>query len=104
MKEGLVKVDIRFLRQGLVRAVVPEGFTKMTKKEKLDWAKHVLNHTKTDEELIQAMSDFEDPERDGWFDEDIPVCAIESVGGEPIVQTEEWKLFSSAEGMEIVEE
>lgn len=102
-----MKVDIRFLRQGLIEAETPKGFEEMSKQKKIEWAQQILND-KSDKELIQAMSDF----REGinqFFDETPTVEAIE--GGDeddafygcPIVQTKAWQLFASLNSADIVE-
>ena len=88
------EVNIRFLRQGLIKASVPENFEQMTKKEKLNWANEVIE-SHTDDEIIQAMSDFENPEKSGFFDSAPLATAIEKTVTEPfsIVSTQTWDKF-----------
>lgn len=99
------KVNIRFLRQGLVKADTPDGFDKMTAKEKLDWASKHLSGL-PDKRIIAAMADFEKPGKDGYFDGAPSASAIEKGEDEDqreiIVETGEWKLFRTGEGQEAI--
>jgi hypothetical protein len=102
-----MKVEIRFLRQGLIQVEAPENFDQMAPEKKLEWASTVLEGC-TDHELVNAMSDFEKPRTkvdSGFFDEAPEASAVEKEAGEGvIVQTEEWKLFRAGEGRKIAEE
>ncbi|MBI5327046.1 MAG: hypothetical protein HZB80_01970 [Deltaproteobacteria bacterium] len=100
------KIYIRFLRQGLVKTTTPENFNTMTSKEKIDWASEKL-YQMTDLDIIAAMADFDDAEKTGeYFDEAPQAAAIEEAEGENIgriiVETREWSLFASGEGMDII--
>ena len=102
-----MKVEIRFLRQGLIKAEAPENLDQMAPEKKLEWASTVLEGC-TDHELVNAMSDFEKPRTkvaSGFFDGAPEASAVEKEAGEGvIVQTEEWKLFRTGEGRKIAEE
>lgn len=96
-----MKVHIRFLIPGLIEAQAPDNFAEMSPQEKLDWAHEALNR-KTDRELLNAVAQHEEPETYGWFDEAPAVSAIEAAGGnigEIMVETDEWRLFASGEGL-----
>lgn len=95
-----MKVFLRFLKQGLVEAETPNDFETMTDKEKLEWASIQLANL-SDKEIINAMADFGDPGKNGYFDETTQASAIEKGEGEDItdsiIQTEEWKIFSTGD-------
>ena len=102
-----MKTYIRFLRQGLIKAQAPKAFEKWDARQKMEWANECLAQL-PDADLLKAMADFENPEEAGYFDEAPSASAIEAAEGEevgkPIVQTKEWKFFTSAAGLTIVEE
>lgn len=98
-----MEVQIRFLRQGLIKAEAPEHFDKWSPEDRIAWAQESLD-AKTDSDLLAAMADFENPERDGWFDGGILADAIENENGEVIVMTKEWQMFSSGEGSDIADQ
>ncbi len=94
------KVFIRFLKQGLVLAETPENFDEMSAKEKMDWANKILK-SKSDGFLVDALADFEDPDKNGFFAIKPDVCAIEQGEGmnigDTIVSTSLWEMFNSPE-------
>lgn len=98
-----MKVHIRFLTSGLIEAEAPDNFAEMTPYEKVSWAQEILNQ-KTDRELLYALAQWEEPETYGWFDGTPVADAVENENGEVIVQTEEWKTFSSGEGLDVVDQ
>ena len=87
-----MKAHIRFLKQGLVEAEAPPGFDQMSPEQKLDWAQAVLAD-QSDQQLITALADFEQPKVNGYFDEAPPACAIQTKDGEEIAMRQEWQAF-----------
>jgi len=97
-----MKVDIRFLRQGLVEAVAPENFDTMTDDEKIKWAQEILENL-DDQAILNALADYERPDIHGYFDSVPEVAAIEKDNGSTmIIQTREWEEFAGPDGRNIV--
>lgn len=88
-------LEIRFLRQGFIKAQKPDGFDAMNNEQKEEWANEVLE-SKSDFELVQAMADFSDADVHGDFFDEVPkVAAIETRYGEDTVfRTAEWDAFA----------
>ena len=100
-------VYIRFLKQGLVKAEVPDNFDSMTPKEKLNWAWERLSCL-SDEDLIEALSDYQKPRCSQFFDDSPSAAAIEDATeenqGADIVHTNDWHAFAfSDNGMNVCE-
>lgn len=93
-----MKVNIRFLRQGLVSVNAPKNIDTMSAKELKEWAGNILGEM-TDKELLAAMADFENPEKEGYFDESPQMSAIERLSGDPIITTDEWEMFAYGTGI-----
>jgi len=98
-------IDIRFLRQGLIKVNQPENWNEMTLKEKETYCWKVLNNA-SDRELVFAMSDFQGEDLNSMFDETPNIEAIESVDMEsmnnPIyteASTQAWDSFSESSGV-----
>lgn len=97
----LPPLAIRFLRPGFVPVYKkPEGFHEMTEEQKIAWASEILEKM-TDQEIIEAMADFENPQTNGYFDE-IDVEAIQAPSQfdsphENIYASVLWKTFSDPE-------
>jgi len=99
--EKVDKVEIRFLRQGLVSAKPPEHYKDMTPVEKIAWADTVLSGL-DDAQIVGAMSDVYRPkglkDLGTLFDEPPLACAIEVVREDNLtrdVATDEWHAFCS---------
>lgn len=88
-------LEIRFLRQGFIKAPKPDGFAAMSNEQKEEWANGVLE-SKPDFELVQGMADFSDADVHGDFFDEIPqVAAIETrYGEETVFKTAEWDAFA----------
>ena len=88
-------LEIRFLRQGLVKATKPQGFENMSREEQGKWASDVLD-SKSDLDILDAMADYPDAHRTSkYFDEAPQVAAIESSNGEDLLfTTSEWNAFA----------
>lgn len=95
------KVRIRFLKSGSVEVERPKGLDSMTQQERLEWATQALEGM-SDEEIIDAMADYPDPAENGYFDSAPTASAVETVVGEILVQTKEWSLYATADGMDIL--
>jgi len=87
-----MKLNIRFLKQGLVEAEAPPNFDNMSPEEKLDWAQTVLAE-QSDDQLHTAMADYLDPKVNGYFDEAPDVCSIQDTDGEELVLCASWYHF-----------
>lgn len=88
-------LEIRFLRQGFIKAPKPSGFDAMNDEEQEEWADSVLE-SKSDLELLNGMADFPNASRTGeYFDEAPRVAAIETPYGEELLNTtKEWNAFA----------
>lgn len=92
-----MNVNIRFLKAGLVKTETPYQWDKMSAEERLAWASEVING-KSDQEIIDAMADFENPGINGYFDADsLLASAIDyaegPLEGEPVLQTDEFRIW-----------
>ncbi len=87
-----MKVQIRFLKQGLVEAEAPPDFDKMSPEQKLEWAQTVLAE-QSDNQLHIAMADYKDPKVNGYFDEPPPVCSIQDMEHTELVLCASWYHF-----------
>ena len=89
---------VRFLRQGRVPVSdVPADFEKMSLEEKKIWAHDILKDL-SDEQLFEAMADYEDPQSNGYFDDSFDVEAIEvyppmNSVGKKVFSTIAWDVF-----------
>lgn len=102
-----MNVNIRFLKAGLVTAEAPSRWDKMSAEERLSWATDMLNK-RSDQEIIDAMADFENPGINGYFDADaLQASAIDyaegPLEGEPLLQTEEFRIWREGESQVVVE-
>ena len=85
-----MQVAIRYLKQGLLKVEVPSTFSKMSARQKLDWANKKLDKLPL-EDIIEGLVD----------DRTTIASAIEVAEGEhvgnPIVSTKEWDVFMDIE-------
>jgi len=93
-----MKVELRFLQPGLIKADAPEDFDSFSDKEKEEWGNKVLQDLKTnsgDFALIEAMSNLAGFLSTGEFFDVAPtVDAIQAKHGEEtLFQTEEWRAY-----------
>jgi len=93
------KLHIRFLRQGLIaltKEQLPVGFVEMSKEKQNEWAfKHLFNLK--DDELLNAMADFEYPSKDGYFVSTPDVEALQNEEFETLYSTVAWDAFTDPE-------
>jgi hypothetical protein len=69
---------VRFLRQGRVPVYeVPANFENMSLEEKKVWTQNILRDL-SDAQLFEAMADYENPQKNGYFDDTFDVEAIEA--------------------------
>lgn len=91
-------LEIRFLRQGLIKAPKPEGFDDMSAEEQEKWANSIIE-SKSDLEILEAMSDLPNATQTGkYFEGTVHVAAIESKEGEELLySTDEWEAFAECD-------
>lgn len=89
-----IKVNIRFLRQGLIKAEVDPSLLTKENLKALEVACSEIMEKLTDDELILAMADFENPSANGYFDEAPYVAAVEDSETTELIATSiEWDGF-----------
>lgn len=91
------ELNIRFLRQGLIKINVDEKI--LTNKEKLLNLCQEYLESIDDEVLMTSMSDFDDVKNNGYFDSAPEVAAIEDPNKdyELLFSTPEWDSFNDSE-------
>lgn len=89
-------IYIRFLKAGMVKAEEPDYLLNLTQNEKLMWASGYLNSL-SKQTLLDALSDFEEPAKNGIFDTAPLAEAIEDADMPEyiIVQTNAWHEWSN---------
>lgn len=94
MANNTKKVNVRFLKQGLIKAEVP---VELEGEELVDYCKENVLDVATDQQLINAMSDIgeDTTEEFGGFDADSfqVECIEDSETFDIIEQTPLWKLY-----------
>lgn len=93
-----MKVELRFLQQGLVRADAPIGFKNWSNSRKEEWANNILRQLKQekgDSAILEALAELANPQESGqYFDEAPLISAIETENGDKtLFETSEWKEF-----------
>ena len=93
-----MKVELRFLQQGLVRADAPVGFENWSDSRKEEWANNTLRYVKQekgDSAILEALAELANPHETGKFFDEAPlVSAIEADNGDKtLFETSEWKEF-----------
>jgi hypothetical protein len=75
---------------------LPAGFVEMSKEKQNEWAFNHLFNLK-DDELLNAMADFEYPSKDGYFDSTPDVEALQNEEFETLYSTVAWDAFTDPE-------
>jgi hypothetical protein len=97
------QLNIRILRQGLVKAKKPEGFDEWTDLEKRQWADNILEAL-DDDAILEALADFGNPKEEGYFDCAPDAVAIETEEGDTLFTTLAWEAFKDPDIDENIQE